>query len=114
MVRSASLRRLTHVGLFAREAAREVFSANPRAVLAWGAGPSGRAERRHGGWRVTGNWSHASGRRHANWLGRQCPMFEADGAPLFDPDGSPMVRTIVFPKTQAQVLDDRHTMGLRA
>jgi alkylation response protein AidB-like acyl-CoA dehydrogenase len=97
-----------------RDAAWEMFGANPRAVLAWGAGPSGRAERRHGGWSVTGNWSYASGLRHANWLGGQCPMFEADGAPLFDPDGSPMVRTFVFPKTQAQVIDDWHTMGLRA
>jgi alkylation response protein AidB-like acyl-CoA dehydrogenase len=95
------------------DAAWEIFGGDLRAVLAWGAGPSGRAERRPGGWNVTGNWSYASGLRHANWLGGMCPMFESDSAPLVEPDGSPKIRTFLFPKTQADVTDDWDTTGLR-
>lgn len=95
------------------EAAWQMFGADRRAVLAWGAGPSGKAVRAPGGWQVTGAWSYASGSRHANWLGGLCPMFEADGTPLREADGAAMLRSFVFPKAQARVVDDWQTMGLR-
>jgi len=58
-------------------AAHEVFGADPRAVLAWGPGPKVRAVRVPGGYRVSGEWSFASGGRHATWLGAHCPVVEA-------------------------------------
>src|SRR5260221_3214480 len=52
------------VGAFlAPEAAWEIFGRDPRAVLAWGAGPGGRAMPVEGGYRVTGTWPFASGGR---------------------------------------------------
>jgi alkylation response protein AidB-like acyl-CoA dehydrogenase len=96
-----------------REAAEKMFGRDRRAVLAWGAGPSGQAVPVAGGFRVTGRWSYASGSRHATWLGGLCPIIEADGTPRCEPDGSPMIRSFLFPKAHAQVIDDWQVLGLR-
>src|SRR5262249_54853920 len=49
--------------------AREIFG-DARAVLAWGpVGPNVKAVAVEGGYRASGNWSFASGIKHATWLG---------------------------------------------
>ena len=96
-----------------RAAAEQMFGGDRRGVLAWGAGPSGQAVPVEGGFRVTGRWSYASGSRHASWLGGMCPILAADGSPAREPDGGATIRTFVFPKAQAQVVDDWQTIGLR-
>ncbi len=75
------------------EAAMEIFGRDRKAVLAWGPGPA-RAVVVPGGYRVTGNWSFASGGRHATWLGAHCPVFESDGTPRLAADGSAVLRTV--------------------
>ena len=60
--------------------AREVFGP-PNAVLAWGAGPQGRAVATDDGYVVNGTWRFASGAKHATWLGGHCKVHEADGTP---------------------------------
>jgi alkylation response protein AidB-like acyl-CoA dehydrogenase len=94
-------------------AARQMFGDNPRAVLAWGPGPNGQAIAVPGGWRITGRWGFASGSRHASWLGGMCPLFEENGARRMDAGGVPAIRSFVFPKHQASVIDDWHVVGLR-
>jgi alkylation response protein AidB-like acyl-CoA dehydrogenase len=96
-----------------REAAEKMFGRDRRAVLAWGAGPSGQAVPVEGGFRVTGRWSYASGSRHATWLGGLCPIIAADGTPRLDADGSPAIRCFVFPKSHVQIVDDWQVIGLR-
>jgi alkylation response protein AidB-like acyl-CoA dehydrogenase len=91
--------------------AREMFGA-PHAVLAWGPGPA-RAVAVAGGYRVTGNWSFASGGRHATWLGAHCPVFEADGTPRLGPAGVPIERTMLFPAAEAPMTDIWQVIGLR-
>jgi alkylation response protein AidB-like acyl-CoA dehydrogenase len=93
--------------------ADKMFGRDPRAVVAWGAGPSGQAVEVEGGFRVTGRWSFASGSRHANWLGGLCPIVAADGTKRQDPEGGPLIRTFVFPKSACQVIDDWQVIGLR-
>jgi len=95
------------------DAAARVFGP-PRAVLAWGAGPQGRAVAVEGGYRLTGTWSFASGLHQATWLGAHAPIIGADGAPQQHPDGAPVVRTLLFPIAAATVTDVWHVMGLRA
>jgi indole-3-acetate monooxygenase len=92
--------------------ARAMFGA-PNAVLAWGAGPTGRAVAAAGGYRVTGSWSFASGGRHASWLGAHCPIVEPDGKPRLGPDGAPAVRTVLFPAADAAMTDIWQVIGLR-
>ncbi len=95
------------------ETAMEIWGRDPKAVLAWGAGPTGRAVASEGGFRVTGNFAFASGGRHATWLGAHCPVFELDGTPRRTAAGTPMVRTVLFPASAAPLKDIWHVMGLR-
>jgi alkylation response protein AidB-like acyl-CoA dehydrogenase len=93
------------------EAAREIFG-GPRGILAWGPGP-GEARVVKGGYRVTATFSFASGSHDATWLGAHVPVIEADGTPRLDPDGSPVVRDMLFPKSNAEMTDIWHVIGLR-
>jgi alkylation response protein AidB-like acyl-CoA dehydrogenase len=93
------------------EVAAAVFG-DERAILAWGPGPA-RAIAGAGVYRLSGNWSFASGGRHASWLGGQAPVFEADGTPRLDAEGRPAVRTMLFPADRAAMTDIWRVIGLR-
>lgn len=94
--------------------AREVFGP-PRGILAWGPDivNSGRGVAVEGGFRVTGRWGFATGSRHATWLGAHVPVFEEDGSPRLNPNGRPFVRTVLFPKSSAEIIDNWQVIGLR-
>lgn len=94
------------------DAARECFGGE-RDVLAWGYGPNGKLVRAEGGWRVTGQWSFASGSRHSTWLGGHCIAMEADGTPMRGPHGKNWERTALFRREKAKIVDNWHVMGLR-
>src|SRR5438128_2497676 len=91
------------------EAACEIFG-GPRGILAWGPGP-GTARVVEGGYRVTANWSFASGSHNASWLGCHVPILEADGTPRLHPDGTPVVRAMLFSKSKARMTDIWHVIG---
>lgn len=93
-------------------AANEIWGQDPNAVLAWGPG-KGKAVVDGDGYRVTGNWSFASGMRHATWLGGHSAVFEADGSPRLDENGKPVQRTMLFPAASADITDIWNVMGLR-
>jgi indole-3-acetate monooxygenase len=93
------------------DAAREIFG-GPRDILAWGPGP-GKARIVEGGCRVTATWSFASGSHNATWLGCHVPIYDESGTQLFRPDGSPVIRTALFPKSNAEMTDIWHVIGLR-
>src|ERR1700753_1431636 len=61
--------------------AKAIFGDDPRAVLAWGAGPKVTAVECEGGYRVSGVWMFTSGGRYATWLGAHCPITQAGGSP---------------------------------
>lgn len=93
--------------------AARVFG-DPRAILAWGSGPAGRAVAVDGGYRVSGSWGFASGGRHATWFGAHTPVFEPDGAtPRRRRDGGQEVRTVLFPASRATLVDVWNVIGLR-
>ena len=93
------------------EAAREIFG-GPGGILAWGPGP-GEARVVAGGYRVTANFSFASGSHDASWLGAHVPIIEADGTPRRNRDGSPVIRDMLFPKAKAEMTDIWQVIGLR-
>jgi alkylation response protein AidB-like acyl-CoA dehydrogenase len=98
----------------APEAARQVWGDDPRAVLAWGqAAPGCVAEVVAGGYRVTGQWSFASGGRHATWFGGHCRVRELDGSLRAGPDGAPIERTMLIPAAEANLTDAWQVIGLR-
>jgi indole-3-acetate monooxygenase len=94
--------------------AREIFG--PRnGILAWGPDlpGAGRGVVVEGGIRVSGRWGFATGSRHASWLGAHVPLFAADGAAIRNADGRPAVRTVLFPKSRAEIIDNWQVIGLR-
>jgi indole-3-acetate monooxygenase len=95
------------------EIAWQVWGSDPRAVLAWGAGPAGVAQVVEGGYRVTGRWGFASGGRHATWLGGHSRVLERDGSLRTDAQGEPAEWSMLFPKHAAVMTEDWQVMGLR-
>lgn len=94
-------------------AAKEIFGP-PDALLAWGPGtPHSRAVAVEGGYRVTGSWSYASGSRHATWLGAHCFVYLEDGSPKLDGRGKQIEKTMLFPRSAAQIEDVWRVMGLK-
>ena len=93
--------------------AREIFGPDD-GIVAWGP-PSGGAEVKKvpGGYRLTGNWSFASGSHNASWFGAHIFERGADGAPRRRPDGGTILRTLLFPKAQATMTDIWNVVGLR-
>lgn len=83
-------------------------------IVAWGP-PSADAVVRKvpGGYRLTGSWSFASGSHNATWLGAHIFEPGPDGKPIRRPDGGAILRTLLFPKSQAQMTDIWRVMGLR-
>ena len=94
------------------DAAREIY-ARPDALMAWGPPNSQQARAAEGGYRVGGEWSFASGCRHATWMGAHCQVLEPDGSLRRNSAGRPVIRSLLFPAGQAQLLDDWNPIGLR-
>src|ERR1700758_3003783 len=94
--------------------AREIFGP-PRGILAWGPELPGAGEDAAvgAGTRVPGRWEFATGSRHATWLGAHVPVFEPDGTPRMNPNGRQHVRTVLFPKSKAEIIDNWQVIGLR-
>jgi len=93
-------------------AIRAVF-ADPLSIVAWGPPNASRAAAVDGGYRVTGRWDFASGCRQARWMGAHCHVQEADGKLRLNSFGRPTVRTLLFPASEATLLDTWQTIGLR-
>ncbi|HEY3681218.1 MAG TPA: acyl-CoA dehydrogenase family protein, partial [Bradyrhizobium sp.] len=91
---------------------RAIF-ADPRSTVAWGPPNASQAHAVNGGYRLTGRWDFASGCRQANWMGAHCHVLEADGTLRLNRFGRPTVRTLLFPASQATLLDTWRTIGLR-
>lgn len=100
----------------APQVASEIWANDPEAVLAWGpptAKSTATIDASAAGYRLNGQWSFASGCRHASWLGAQCNVLEADATPRYDEDGAAVIRTFLIPKSQAEMIDIWQVMGLR-
>jgi len=94
------------------DSAREIFG-DPRALIAWGPTNACTATAAPGGYRVSGRWGFASGCRQATWMGAHCHVVEADGSLRLNAQGRPTIRTLLFPASRAELIDDWRTVGLR-
>lgn len=94
------------------EAAAEILH-DPHAIIVGTlAVPSGgRAVEVDGGYRLSGRWPFGSGSQHASWLISRSVVYAGD-APKLDANGQPVTRVLVFPATQATILDTWHVTGL--
>jgi len=93
-------------GMMDRQTTDEIWADNPDAMIAAGYLPAGNAERVPGGWRLTGTWGFASGCDFADWvlLGCLLPM----------DDGGKLAHLCFVPRTEIEIDDNWHVMGLEA
>ena len=84
----------------------------PRAVLSWGPPVKARADEADGGHRLTGEWTLASGSRHATWLGLMAQVFDKGGAS--GPSPGAAIRIFLAPAASAEWVDNWNAVGLRA
>ena len=111
-VNQSNVSSATSAAAMPHAAAAAIFD-NPRAGLAWGAiHGNSRAIRVEGGYRLTGTWSFASGSRHTTWIGAHSATQNPDGTPHIR-YGKPDVRSFLFLREQATIVDDWHVLGLR-
>jgi alkylation response protein AidB-like acyl-CoA dehydrogenase len=67
-----------------------------------------------GGYRISGDWTFASGSAHASWMCGHCTVYEADGKRRLGADGKPLdLVTMLFPKSSATIHDVWDSLGLR-
>src|SRR5215470_11724000 len=98
---------------FLEPAANRAIFADPRAIVSWGPPNASRARAVDGGYRVSGQWDFSSGCRQASWMGVHCNVLEADGSLRLNRFGRPTIRTLLFPASEATLLDTWNTIGLR-
>lgn len=85
----------------------------PRVCLAGSGAVGGVAEREGEGWRLHGDWGHASGAPMATHFTVNARL-QQGGQPLLDANGAPRVEAFVLPAAQVRLRDSWHPLGLRA
>ncbi|QIS21818.1 acyl-CoA dehydrogenase family protein [Nocardia terpenica] len=89
---------------------RKLFQDNTYLVVG-GVNPSGSAERVPGGFRLTGEWSFASGFAHAGWL--VCAARVTEGGVAVQREAGPELRMLFVSRDDVEFLDTWRTIGLR-
>jgi len=97
-------------GYLTEPVAREIYGDG--AVMAGAVGPTGRAVAVSGGYRVTGRWAFASGIENSDWILGNCLVFDGD-VRRNSPEGGPVVRMMILPKHEVEIIDTWHVSGLR-
>lgn len=83
------------------------------ALVAWGPPNATVTTIEEGGYRVNGRWDFASGCRNATWMGVHSMIAPPGGEPVKHPDGRPVIRSLLFPASEATLIDTWDTIGLR-
>ncbi|MBV1906020.1 MAG: acyl-CoA dehydrogenase family protein [Pseudomonadales bacterium] len=96
---------------FPAEIAREMFG-SAHIIVAGALNPVGRAHQVDGGMQVNGLWPMASGCQNADLFWGQCLLMEGEKQ-LFHADGSPILREVLIPMSQMQVMGNWYANGLR-
>ncbi|MEO0465042.1 MAG: acyl-CoA dehydrogenase family protein [Pseudomonadota bacterium] len=93
------------------DAAHEVYN-DPKIITGGVFAPMGKAWDEGDHFRVTGRWQWGSGSANCTWLCGGCMVYEDDKL-LRLPSGAPENRMMVFPASEAELIDTWHTMGLQ-
>ncbi len=91
-------------------AAREIYG-DPLVITGGSNTPTGRATREGEGYRLSGRWPWVSGGANCRWLKGISVVLE-DGKPRLLPNGSPDARMMVFPASQATLIDTWQVAGM--
>lgn len=95
------------LAMYDERAQADVWGANPEALIAAGiAFPQGRARKADGGFVISGKWNFSSGVNIAEWC--MLAVTVRDGDKVIDH------RMCLLDKSQYEVVDDWHTLGMRS
>ena len=96
------------IALFDPKAAADVWSKDTSVLIASTYMPKGQVKPVEGGFKFSGRWGFSSGIDHAQWVFL--------GGLIFDPAGKapPEYRTFLLPRSDFEVVDTWHVMGLKA
>ncbi len=95
------------LALYDERAQAEVWGRDPDALIAAGiAYPQGRARKADGGFVISGKWNFSSGVNIAEWC--MLAVIVRDGDKIIDH------RMCLLDKSQYEVVDDWHTLGMRS
>jgi len=95
------------LSLFPDQAQREVWEADPDAVMSTsfsgGVPPAPQPGR---GWRIgEGTWRFSTGVHHVSWVALLCPVVVSD-------DGPPDMRFLLVPRPEVEIIEDWRAAGL--
>jgi alkylation response protein AidB-like acyl-CoA dehydrogenase len=93
------------------DVAREIYG-RPDAITGGVFAPRGEAVVVDGGYRARGRWAFGSGSEHFGWLMGGCVVVD-DGKPRLLGRGIPDSRMVLFPASDARILDTWTVSGLR-
>ena len=96
------------IALFDPRAAEDVFGKNPQTLIASTYMPKGQVTPVEGGFKFSGRWGFSSGIDHTDWVFLGGLIFNKD------PKVPPEYRTFLLPKSDYEVVDTWHVMGLKA
>ncbi len=101
------------LGFLDQDTAADMLSEDPNLTLGGSAQPNGIATPVEGGFRITGQWSFASGSNHTHWLCGVCRIKDGEDFRISE-DGVPVTRLLFFRHDQYEIIDTWYTTGLRA
>ena len=98
------------LALFNDRAAQDVWGEDDSVLISSSYMPVGKVEHVDGGLKLSGQWGFSSGSDHCDWvfLGAMVPPKDGDSA-----GGPPDMRTFLVPRSDYEIVDDWHVMGLK-
>ncbi|HEY0974951.1 MAG TPA: flavin-dependent monooxygenase [Solimonas sp.] len=93
------------IALFDPRAAEDVFGKNEKTLIASTYMPKGQVTPVEGGFKFSGRWGFSSGIDHCDWVFL--------GGLIFNQGQPPEYRTFLLPKSDYEVVDTWHVMGLK-
>lgn len=95
------------LALMEPQAAEDVWGDDSNTLFSSSYAPFGKVARVEGGFRVSGRWSWSSGSNDCSWV------ILGGNAPKLDPAGPPDVRAFLIPRSDYEVVDVWHVLGLK-
>jgi 3-hydroxy-9,10-secoandrosta-1,3,5(10)-triene-9,17-dione monooxygenase len=94
------------LALFDPRAAEDVWGKDPSVLISSSYMPTGKVTKVEEGYRLSGRWAFSSGSEHCKWVILGANMVAEGG------DGQPEPFNFLVPRTDYQIIDTWHVMGL--
>lgn len=101
------------LGYLTKPTSKEL-SKNKQLWFAGSGAITGKAIKTDGGFKLSGQWSYASGSLYASHFTANAHLYDENENAIVDNKNEPIYRSFIFPATKVEILDTWHTIGLRA